>query len=134
MGDVLWSPAVSSPQSQQQSLSGTGTTGNGTVNKGNGHGHKRSISIVSVSSLPGEEQVLSPKPRAKGHARASSLQITGRGGFWGPWTSKSLSVCYGLFGLKERDMLTVCSETPTFDFLANISQLSPRPLPPTPNH
>ncbi|KAL1841685.1 hypothetical protein VTJ49DRAFT_6724 [Mycothermus thermophilus] len=72
-----------------------GNSGNGnggTEGRGHGHSHKRSVSIVSIGSLNGVDDAMqspglsSPKPpRARGHARASSLQILPRGGvFNGP--------------------------------------------------
>lgn len=78
---------------------GVGTTSNG---RGHGHGHKKSLSIVSMgpSSIGTEQhgEAASAKPQrpARGHARASSLQIVPRGGnsIAGPRSASHLQRTY----------------------------------------
>jgi hypothetical protein len=79
-----WSPSPAAGGARSQ----RGGNGNGN---GGGHGHKRSVSIVSIGSLSTVDDIQSsassPKSQrpARGHARASSLQILPRGGlFNGP--------------------------------------------------
>jgi len=96
-GSVPWSPQTpqdSRPRNGQATGTGSGNAnGNGSLNtsgnpggRGNGHSHKRSLSIVSMgaAALGNEHQhnASSGKPQrpARGHARASSLQIVPRGG------------------------------------------------------
>ncbi|AEO61947.1 hypothetical protein MYCTH_2312763 [Thermothelomyces thermophilus ATCC 42464] len=100
-GSVSWSPLPSGVvQGEQQTggssaagreSGGAGAGGGGGVGggaNGRGHGHKRSVSIVSIGSLStvddgqgSSTSTASAKPqRARGHARASSLQILPRGG------------------------------------------------------
>jgi hypothetical protein len=93
-GSIPWSPQPSQDHRLANSP-GTGAGfGNGTSNgvsnntngRGRGHGHKKSLSIVSMGPASiGNEQYAdtgSAKPQrpARGHARASSLQIVPRGG------------------------------------------------------
>lgn len=95
-GSIQWSPQTaqdSRPRNGQATGPGAGNAnGNGSTNGGgatghrNGHSHKRSLSIVSMgtATLGNEQQsnASSGKPQrpARGHARASSLQIVSRGG------------------------------------------------------
>lgn len=57
----------------------------GNGGRGGGHGHKRSVSIVSIGSSGGADDTQSngvpgkPQRPTRGHARASSLQISSRG-------------------------------------------------------
>ena len=77
-GSLPWSPATARP-----SRSGS----NGGDNQNGGSGHKRSVSIVSIGSVStvddggqGSSSGKSkPQRPARGHARASSLQIAPRG-------------------------------------------------------
>jgi hypothetical protein len=96
-GSIPWSPQTpqdSRLRNGQATGAGQGNAnGNGSTNgigntsgRGNGHSHKRSLSIVSMgaATLGNEQQSnassgKSQRP-ARGHARASSLQIVPRGG------------------------------------------------------
>lgn len=96
-GSIPWSPQTphdSRSRNGQAAVAGSakangnaGSTASGNTNgRGNGHSHKRSLSIVSMGSTTlGNEQhnaaatAKSQRP-ARGHARASSLQIVPRGG------------------------------------------------------
>lgn len=95
-GSIPWSPQTPQdsrarngqvPGAAPGSSHGNGNNGgNGPGNgRGNGHSHKRSLSIVSMGSATVSEpqtstgSMKSQRP-ARGHARASSLQIVPRGG------------------------------------------------------
>lgn len=93
-GSVSWSLSPSPAAAARAPRSGNGN-GNGNGNgsgsgSGNGtrpgHGHKRSVSIVSIGSLntvddaQGNASSTRPQRPARGHVRASSLQILPRGG------------------------------------------------------
>ncbi|KXX79993.1 Protein sat1 [Madurella mycetomatis] len=88
-GSISWSPSPAAGARSQRNGNGNGGgSGNGN---GSGHGHKRSVSIVSIGSLNTVDDAQSnassarPQRPARGHARASSLQILPRGGmFNGP--------------------------------------------------
>lgn len=96
-GSIQWSLQAaqdSRPRNADQATgaglakaNGSGSTNGGSaVGRGNGHSHKRSLSIVSMgtATLGNEQQsnATSAKPQrpARGHARASSLQIVPRSG------------------------------------------------------
>jgi hypothetical protein len=86
-GSVPWSPQTSQDHRLASPGTGAGAAGGNRSNgRGHGHGHKKSLSIVSMGpASTGNEQhgdTGSAKPQrpARGHARASSLQIVPRGG------------------------------------------------------
>ncbi|KAK4135643.1 Rgp1-domain-containing protein [Trichocladium antarcticum] len=88
-----WSPAPAGGARAPRGVGGGGSENGGGSGSGGGqgHGHKRSVSIVSIGSLSTvddvQSSVSSPRSQrpARGHVRASSLQILPRGGlFNGP--------------------------------------------------
>ena len=92
-GSVPWSPQTpqdGQPRNNQAQGNTNGlvnASGNGNTNgRGNGHGHKKSLSIVSMGAgtIGNEQQGNGGSGKAqrpaRGHARASSLQIVPRGG------------------------------------------------------
>ncbi|KAH7627148.1 Rgp1-domain-containing protein [Sordaria sp. MPI-SDFR-AT-0083] len=83
---IPWSPI----QNPGSSSSRGGPPSSSSAARSNGHGHKRSVSIVSLGSTKGMDEVpeLNSSPvkaqrPARGHARASSLQIIPRVPFFG---------------------------------------------------
>ncbi|KAK3490606.1 Rgp1-domain-containing protein [Neurospora hispaniola] len=94
---IPWSP-IQNPASSSSSRGGPPSSSSARSN-GNGHGHKRSVSIVSLGSTKAMDEVpdLNSSPAksqrpARGHARASSLQINSRLPFFGgPKSGKAAS-------------------------------------------
>ena len=84
-GSIPWSPSTSTVGTARPSHgSGNGNGHEGT--QSGGGGHTRSVSIVSIGSVGTAEDAQSnasttakPQRPARGHARASSLQIVSRG-------------------------------------------------------